>query len=156
MFKRIVLCVCVVAACSVAQARHRLWRVEPDRVQQSQQDQSAPQLPADGKYSLHPTVVAMQAEAQRVGCTSQLDESLCATAQAWAVRMARWNDLNHGRTAPSAEIIAKGQSDVPEVFNDWMHSRGHRAILMTGYSRCGWGLAYSASGQPFWCGQFAR
>ena len=55
-----------------------------------------------------------------------------------------------------AENIAAGQPDAASVVQGWMSSAGHRTnILNPGYTDIGVGLAYSASGVPYWTQDFA-
>lgn len=53
------------------------------------------------------------------------------------------------------ENIAAGQSDTGEVFNDWMHSPGHRRnIVNQQYRDAGFGMARDARGRHYWCAVF--
>jgi uncharacterized protein YkwD len=53
------------------------------------------------------------------------------------------------------ENIAYGYSDTGSVMNAWMNSPGHRAnILSAGYQEIGIGIAYDASGVPYYCQVF--
>lgn len=53
------------------------------------------------------------------------------------------------------EIIARGQETTSEVYQDWMASSGHRALIENGvYRKVGIGLDHSSNGTPYWCVHF--
>jgi uncharacterized protein YkwD len=55
------------------------------------------------------------------------------------------------------ENIAYGYSDAASVMNGWMNSPGHRSnILGASYTEIGVGVAYSASGVPYYCQVFGK
>lgn len=54
-----------------------------------------------------------------------------------------------------AEIIARGQDTTTEVYNAWMASSSHRAVIENGvYRKVGIGLEHSSNGTPYWCVHF--
>ena len=54
------------------------------------------------------------------------------------------------------ENVASGQPDAASVMQAWMNSAGHRKnILDPRFTDMGVGVAYSASGVPFWTEDFA-
>jgi len=54
-----------------------------------------------------------------------------------------------------AENVAYGYGDAAAVVAGWMNSPGHRANNLSGQTHVGVGLAYSASGTPYWTMVFA-
>lgn len=100
----------------------------------------------------------------------KINHRLTRVARRHSVNMARWNQMSHylggsvgQRIAAdgygvrsSGENIAYGQRGAQSVMSTWMASSGHRNnILSTGYTDIGIGVAYSASGQPYWTQVFA-
>jgi uncharacterized protein YkwD len=101
-----------------------------------------------------------------------LNASLNGAAQSYAQQMASTGCFAHdcppepsfSRRAELAgytdwrtlgENIALGQRSVDEVHNAWMNSSGHRAnILNPNFREMGAGLAYNASGRPYWVEEF--
>jgi uncharacterized protein YkwD len=56
-----------------------------------------------------------------------------------------------------AENVAAGYPDAPSVDQGWWNSPGHRAnMLSTSITQIGVGLAYSASGVPYWTQDYGR
>ena len=83
----------------------------------------------------------------------QLDPECCKIAQKWAENMAARRSMYHGG---GEQIIATGYDTVPAVFRAWLNSSGHRAWVLSGNPRAGWGAAQSSSGQWYWAGAFRR
>lgn len=53
------------------------------------------------------------------------------------------------------EIIARGQDTTTEVYNDWMASSSHRALIeKSAFRKVGIGLEHSSNGTPYWCVHF--
>jgi uncharacterized protein YkwD len=104
----------------------------------------------------HPTFVAMvkHANAQRAMYGKPaltIDPGLMA----WSASHTRWmcrSGLQHSEGV--AEIIARGQTGVREVIQDWMTSDGHRANLLGDYRYVG-AAGYVYRGQYYWCMQFS-
>ena len=94
----------------------------------------------------------------------QLDLYLCDYAQQHAEWMAKNNNLQHSKIADLlgqydtvGENIAWNQKSEQEVVTAWMNSSGHRAnILNRAFGRVGFGVAYTANGQPYWCACFGN
>lgn len=92
-----------------------------------------------------------------------MDEYLNEYAQKHAEWMARKNSLTHsdvrtlmGKYHVAGENIAWNQKDESEVVDGWMHSRGHRAnILSKNFGKAGFGMSRNSNGQPYWCTVFA-
>ena len=55
----------------------------------------------------------------------------------------------------AAENVAFGQRTPAEVVAAWMNSAGHRNNILSVNTHLGVGLAYSASGAPYWTQNFA-
>lgn len=53
------------------------------------------------------------------------------------------------------ENIAQGYA-YKDVVNGWMHSRGHRANILGGYTEIGIGIAEDANGSPYYVQVFAK
>lgn len=94
----------------------------------------------------------------------QANPLLMAAAQDQARYMARTRVMSHytnggpggraarhGFNAGVLENIGYGYQSVAIVFGAWNNSGGHWANMMSGKSEAGFGLAYSADGQPYWC-----
>lgn len=86
------------------------------------------------------------------------------TAQGWAVEMARSGDFRHNpsytSTYPSGwrragENIAAGYG-TGDVVNAWMNSDGHRANILGDYTHIGVGVAWDASGYPYYVQNFGK
>jgi len=101
------------------------------------------------------------------------NDQLGLAAQRHTWRMAVANTLSHqlpgepdpGRRIRNAgyawtawgENVAVGQPTPREVVRAWMHSPGHRAIILTcAYEHLGVGYKLSASGAPYWTQDFGR
>lgn len=78
-------------------------------------------------------------------------ESACLNGQAqgWAAEMERRGRISHngfaGRLSHcgmnGGEIVAWGQRSAAEVVDDWMHSPGHRARILSRNTYCGTGFS---------------
>ncbi len=55
-----------------------------------------------------------------------------------------------------AENVAFGQRDAAAVVSAWMNSAGHRKNNLGSYTHVGVGLAFNASGTPYWTMVFAN
>jgi uncharacterized protein YkwD len=105
----------------------------------------------------------------------KLNAKLIQAAQIHARDMANLNTMAHdlpGAQLPGlidranyvgysyttlGENIAMGFPDTASVMNGWMNSPGHRAnILGASYTQIGVGIAYSTSGQPYYCQVFGQ
>jgi len=81
------------------------------------------------------------------------DPALMANSARHTQWMAGNNSLTH--SSGVAEIIARGQTSVPSVIQDWMTSRkGHREIILGNYKYVG-AAGYSYHGRLYWCMQFS-
>jgi uncharacterized protein YkwD len=92
----------------------------------------------------------------------EIDQKLNQYAQEHANWMAQHNNLQHSDinnifkldipVMTAGENIAWNQQDAAEVVNAWMHSTGHRDnILNRKFTKVGFGVAYNAKGEPYWC-----
>lgn len=53
------------------------------------------------------------------------------------------------------EIIARGQATTTQVYNDWMASPSHRALIeKSAFRKVGIGLDHASNGTPYWCVHF--
>lgn len=53
------------------------------------------------------------------------------------------------------EIIARGQDTTTEVYNAWMASSSHRALIeKSAFRKVGIGLEHASNGTPYWCVHF--
>lgn len=94
----------------------------------------------------------------------ELDLFLCEYAQKHADWMASKNNLQHstisnlfGNYSHVAENIAWNQRSEIKVVEAWMNSRGHRANIMNNqFGKIGFGVAYNANGEPYWCTVFGN
>ena len=99
--------------------------------------------------------------------------ALMNSAQAHAADQAAVSRMSHAGTDGSdlaarldrvayrysawGENVAAGYGDAGGVINGWMNSSGHRAnILNRNFTQIGIGLAYSATGVPYWTMDLAR
>lgn len=105
-----------------------------------------------------------------------LNSTLNQGADRYAEIMAKQNHFSHTRPsglqwyqwwdgyypesldAPAehiGEIIARGQDTTTEVYNAWMASPSHRALIEEGdFRRVGIGLDHASNGTPYWCVHF--
>jgi len=81
----------------------------------------------------------------------QLDETCCVLAQRHADRMARNEWFEHGS---DDQIIYRGSGGAAACMSSWVYSGPHRAWILSGNRRCGWGHAVSRSGTHYWAGVF--
>ena len=81
----------------------------------------------------------------------ELDEELCVVSQRWSNYMSRSHAFHHGG---GENIIAMGQTTPREAINSWMNSSGHRAFLMGGSRRVGFGAQRASNGTWYWSGTF--
>ncbi|MFZ2240668.1 MAG: CAP domain-containing protein [Gordonia amarae] len=87
-------------------------------------------------------------------------------ALAQARRQANQNRMFHQQMRPIlsacglryvGENVAAGYPTAQSVMTGWMNSPGHRAnILKREFNRLGVGVAYSASGRPYYCQVFGQ
>lgn len=120
----------------------------------------APTWPVPAPAPLpEPTPNAVLAEINRQRVAKNLKpflESACLNGQAtsWAKEMARRGRMSHngfaGRLSAcgmnGGEIVAWGQRSAAEVVDDWMHSPGHRARILSRSTYCGTGFS-----GVYWC-----
>lgn len=93
-----------------------------------------------------------QSHRARSGLREQdLDEECCQIAQQHANWMASRNTMAHG---PNDQIIAYGYDTPQAALAGWMGSSGHRAWVLSGSQRAGWGAQQAANGTWYWCGVF--
>ena len=102
-----------------------------------------------------------------------VDQRLVNAAQAHSDDMAAHNTMSHTGSDGSnpgqritaagytwrawAENVAAGYPDAPSVDQGWWNSPGHQAnMLSTSITQIGVGLAYSATGVPYWTQDFGR
>jgi hypothetical protein len=81
----------------------------------------------------------------------QLDERCCLLAQQHAEYMARYDWYEHGH---HDQVIHRGPSSPAACISGWIYSGPHRAWLLSGNRKCGWGHAVSRNGTHYWCGVF--
>ena len=81
----------------------------------------------------------------------ELDETCCVLAQQHAEHMARYEWFEHGR---NDQVICRGPLSAGVCVSSWIGSGPHRAWLLSGNRKCGWGHAVSRSGTHYWCGVF--
>lgn len=106
-----------------------------------------------------PTPNAILAEINRQRAARGLKpfiESACLNAQAvsWAAEMRRRGRISHNGFQSrltacgmmGGEIVAWGQRSAAEVVDDWMHSPGHRARILSSSTHCGTGFS-----ETYWC-----
>lgn len=85
--------------------------------------------------------------------SQELDAECCRIAQRWAENMARRHSMYHGG---GEQIIAYGYPTASNAMIAWRNSGGHRAWLLSGTNRAGWGYAVASNGTPYWAGAFRR
>ena len=105
-----------------------------------------------------PVTLKMQQESDRIRKEYNLkpqilDKECCKTAQEWAEYMAKHHYFSHGG---GENIIAVGYESVPDAFQGWMLSSGHRYWLLSDADRSGWGAAKSNTGRWYWAGAFRK
>lgn len=129
----------------------------------------------DDFLSKHPTLVKMWRHSNEVRAryglpTQQINAELTKAAQDHAWYMAKTGQFSHqvnggfvSRTyrhgyggSPHGEIILMGASSIPETFQGWLNSPGHRAILLSGAREVGYGYAISRNGTAYWVGVFGN
>ena len=81
----------------------------------------------------------------------ELDETCCVLAQQHAEHMARYEWFEHGK---NDQVICRGPLSAGVCVSCWIGSGPHRAWLLSGNRKCGWGHAVSRSGTHYWCGVF--
>lgn len=88
------------------------------------------------------------------------NDKLMTFAQEWAEHMAKVNRMYHSSMreimqlgfSAAGENIAWGVNDVEKVMKVWLHSKGHKANIMSSkFAAVGAGVATSAKGKTFWC-----
>ena len=123
----------------------------------------------------HPTLVKMWKHSNEIRARYQLhaqriSPELTKAAQDHAWYMARTGQFSHsvngGFVARArrhkypgsayGEIILYGAGNIPETFNGWLNSPGHRAILLSGAREVGYGYAVDRSGRTYWVGVFGN
>ena len=93
-----------------------------------------------------------QSHRERSGLPRQeLDPNLNAISQRWAERMASENSMYHGG---GENIVAYGTSTPEATIQMWINSPGHRAFVLGGNQRAGWGAARAKNGTWYWAGAF--
>jgi len=102
-----------------------------------------------------------------------VDQRLVNAAQAHSNDMAAHNTMSHTGSDGSdpgqritaagyrwrawAENVAAGYPDAPSVDQGWWNSPGHHDNMMsTAITQIGVGLAYSATGVPYWTQDYGR
>jgi len=80
-----------------------------------------------------------------------LDEDLCKIAQRWANQMAAQNMMYHGG---GEQVIGRGYANGTACVQGWINSPGHRAFVMGGSTRCGFGCQRGSNGQWFYAGVY--
>ncbi|WP_437202359.1 CAP domain-containing protein [Planctomicrobium sp. SH664] len=83
--------------------------------------------------------------------TQVLDEELCKIAQRWANTMAAQNSMYHGG---GEQVIGRGYANGTACVQGWINSPGHRAFVMGGSTRVGFGCQRAANGQWFYAGVY--
>lgn len=134
---------------------------------------SGPAKPLEDRYQTYELVRAHNA-VRRAHGLEELDPHvyLVAAARAHADHMAARGRLAHtgiGDDSPAGRAQSAGYTssyigenigwnypDIPSAMSGWMHSPGHRANLLGGYDQMGAAVAYSRSGEPYWCVVFGR
>ncbi len=81
----------------------------------------------------------------------ELDAECNQIAQNWANHMASVQSMYHGG---GENIIAYGTSTPEATMQMWINSPGHRAFVMGGNQRAGWGAAKAKNGTWYWAGAF--
>ncbi len=131
--------------------------------------------PADDFLHKHPTLVRMWRHSNEVRARYQLpaqriSPELTKAAQDHAWYMARTGQFSHSVNggfvsrarrhhypgSPYGEIILYGSTSIPDCFNGWLNSPGHRAILLSGAREVGYGYAISRNGTAYWVGVFGN
>jgi len=120
----------------------------------------------------HPTVELMWSENNKLRAAvglkpMMLDERLTKAAQDHANYMAKTAVFDHyanggptqratkyGFKRSVQENIAMGSRSIESTFSMWKGSSGHWAAISGGHKLCGFGLAYSPSGQAYWVGVY--
>lgn len=64
------------------------------------------------------------------------------------------NKLWHPGGVKKAEIAARNQKDIAEACVSWLHSPGHRKILLGNWFSVGVAMVVAVDGQPVWFAQF--
>lgn len=87
-------------------------------------------------------------------------EALETYAQEWAEHMASVNRMYHSSLREimqlgflsAGENIAWGAKTAEQVMKVWLHSRGHKANIMSSKFSCmGAGMAQTKKGKTYWC-----
>lgn len=114
-----------------------------------------PDPPPPAPPSLNEILVEIN-KARAANGLPPFQESACLTTQAteWAAEMRRRGRMSHSGfqsrlshcSMNGGEIVAWGQQSAAEVVDDWMHSRGHRARILSSSKFCGAG-----SSGTYWC-----
>lgn len=81
----------------------------------------------------------------------RLDEHCCVLAQRHAEYMATRGFYEHG---PADQVIHRGPYSPAACVSGWIYSGPHRAWILSGNRRCGWGHAVSRNGTHYWAGVF--
>ncbi|WDI41147.1 CAP domain-containing protein [Bremerella sp. P1] len=132
-------------------------------------------VPGDDFLHKHPTLVKMWHHSNEVRGRYQLpaqriSPELTKAAQDHAWYMARTGQFSHSVNggfvsrarrhqypgSPYGEIILYGSPSIPECFNGWLNSPGHRAILLSGAREVGYGYAIGRNGTAYWVGVFGN
>lgn len=113
-------------------------------------------LRADELDGLSDRQIQLHAESQRhrvnAGLKPQkLDAELCRLCQAHAERQAASGRMFHGA---GDNCVAYGTTTAPATIAMWLGSPPHRAWLLSGTERAGWGAARSSGGTWYWAAAF--
>lgn len=118
-------------------------------------------------------VLLVNAERAKWGLAPlQIDARLMQAAQGHSNEQAFFNNMTHTGSNGSnagqritaagyvwtgwAENVAFGQRDAAAVVSAWMDSKSHRENNLGSYTHVGVGLAFNASGTPYWTMVFAN
>lgn len=146
-----------------------------DEKKETETKKAAAQVPGDDFLHKHPTLVKMWHHSNSVRARYQLpaqriSPELTKAAQDHAWYMARTGQFSHSVNgsfvsrarrhhymgSPHGEIILYGSTSIPDCFNGWLNSPGHRAILLSGAREVGYGYAVGTNGMAYWVGVFGN
>lgn len=138
------------------EAERKLWWIVLSMSLGALATMCAQRLRADELDSLSDRQVQLHTEAQRHRVAhgrepQKLDAELCAMCQRHAEWMASRGQMFHGS---GENCVAWGTATAPATIAMWLGSPPHRAFLMGGGTKAGWGHAVSRSGAHFWAAAF--